>query len=96
MGFLDCFNVMLKKDDIVISPLFPFILKAVACHIAGNRQVFQEWRHVSFGVTTTRELAIRMWSSLVCSSYPVVVAEWPVSIPRSSPRCSREGHAAFT
>jgi len=82
---------MLKKDDIVISPLFLFILNPVACHIAGNRQAFQEWRHVSFGVTTTRELAVRMWCSPVCGSYPVVVAEWPVSISRCS-----GGHAAFT
>jgi len=74
---------MLKKDDIVIFALFLFILNPVACHIAGNRQVFQESRHVSFGVTTTRELAIRMWCSPVCSCYPVVMAECAVSIPRS-------------
>jgi len=73
---------MLKKQHIVISPLFLFIVDPVACHIEGNRQVFQEWRHVSFGVTTTRELAIRMWCSPVCSSYPAVVAEWLVGIAR--------------
>ena len=94
--FLGCLKCYIEEKGIVISPLFAFILKPVACHIAGNRQVFKEWQHVSFGVTTTRELAIRMWCSLLCSSSPVVVAEWPVSIPRSSPRSSGEGHAAFT
>lgn len=51
-------NVVLKKEDIIIYPLFPFassflsLMRAVV-QKEGSRQVFQEWRHVSFGVTAS-------------------------------------------
>jgi hypothetical protein len=51
-------NVVLKKEDIIIYPLFPFASSFLSSMRAvvqkeGSRQVFQEWRHVSFGVTAS-------------------------------------------